>query len=144
MDIKTKDNHQQHIQPYRVVKAGQLLHQGKWLTKSQIQKKFPHLMGALNEMDIITSKGKRTNLSGHRRPPTYSTNSKHNSPSWHFFYIFSGLKLSRSFWGPKWHFFDVEVHKEYPCACPRTIKMFTSWLDLSNLLPNTPNRDNMQ
>ena len=36
-------------------KAGKLLHQGKWLTKSQVQQKFPHLMGALNTMDAISS-----------------------------------------------------------------------------------------
>jgi hypothetical protein len=36
-------------------KAGKLLHQGKWLTWGQIQHKFPHLMGALNEMETIAS-----------------------------------------------------------------------------------------
>jgi hypothetical protein len=34
---------------------GQLLHQGKWLTRGQIQQKFPHLMGALNAMETIAS-----------------------------------------------------------------------------------------
>jgi hypothetical protein len=46
---------QQRIQLYRVVKAGQLLHQGKWLTWGQIQQKFPHLMGELNAMETISS-----------------------------------------------------------------------------------------
>jgi hypothetical protein len=44
MDTKTKDSRQQTIKLYPVVKAGQFLHQGKWLTRIQVQKKFPHLM----------------------------------------------------------------------------------------------------
>jgi hypothetical protein len=32
-----KGTRQQRIQLYRVIKAGQLLHQGKWLTPGQIQ-----------------------------------------------------------------------------------------------------------
>ena len=37
MDTQVKGTRQQKIQLYQVVKAGQLLHQGKWLTKGQIQ-----------------------------------------------------------------------------------------------------------
>jgi hypothetical protein len=37
VDKQVKGTHQQRIQLYRVVKAGQLLHQGKWLTRGQIQ-----------------------------------------------------------------------------------------------------------
>ena len=37
MEIKIKNTHQQKIQIYRVVKAGQLLHQGKWFTRDQVQ-----------------------------------------------------------------------------------------------------------
>ena len=37
VDRQIKGTRQQRIQLYRVVKAGQLLHQGKWLTQSQIQ-----------------------------------------------------------------------------------------------------------
>jgi hypothetical protein len=55
MDTKTKDTHQQTIKLYRVVKAGQFLHQGKWLTRSQIQQKFPHLMQELDAMETISS-----------------------------------------------------------------------------------------
>lgn len=55
MDIHVKGTHQKKIQLYRVVKEGKLLHQGKWLIRSQFQQKFPHLMGALNAMDIIAS-----------------------------------------------------------------------------------------
>jgi hypothetical protein len=55
MDTMIKKNHQQRIQLYRVVKAGQLLHQGKWLTRDQVQKKFPHLMEELNAMGTISS-----------------------------------------------------------------------------------------
>ena len=44
MDTQIKNTHQQNIQLYRVVKAGQLLHQGMWLTRDQVQQKFPHLM----------------------------------------------------------------------------------------------------
>jgi hypothetical protein len=45
METLVKGIHQQQFQFYRVVKAGQLLHQGKWLTWSQIRHKFPHMMG---------------------------------------------------------------------------------------------------
>ena len=37
MDTQVKGTFQQKIQLYRVVKAGQLLNQGKWLTKDQVQ-----------------------------------------------------------------------------------------------------------
>jgi hypothetical protein len=46
MDTQVKGTRQQKIQLYRVVKASQLLHHGKWFTKGQVQQKFPHLMGA--------------------------------------------------------------------------------------------------
>ena len=55
MDTQMKHSHQQNIQLYWVVKAGQLLHQGKWLTRDQVQQKFPHLMEELNEMGTIAS-----------------------------------------------------------------------------------------
>jgi hypothetical protein len=55
VDRQIKGTRQQRIQLYRVVKAGQLLHQGKWLTRGQIQQKFPHLMGDLNAMETIAS-----------------------------------------------------------------------------------------
>jgi hypothetical protein len=55
MDTQVKGTHQQKFHLYRVVKAGQFLHQGKWLTRDQIQQKFLHLMGELNAMDTISS-----------------------------------------------------------------------------------------
>jgi hypothetical protein len=55
MDTKMKGTHQQNIQLYQVVKVGKLLHQGKWLTRSQIQQKFPHLMEELDAMGTISS-----------------------------------------------------------------------------------------
>jgi hypothetical protein len=55
VDTQVKGTCQQKFQLYRVVKVGQLLHQGKWLTWGQIQKMFPHLMGELNAMDTIAS-----------------------------------------------------------------------------------------
>ena len=55
VDTQVKGTDQQRIQLYQVVKAGRLLHQGKWLTRGQIQQKFPHMMGELNEMDTIAS-----------------------------------------------------------------------------------------
>jgi hypothetical protein len=55
MDTRMKGTHQQNIQLYRVVKAGQLLQQGKWLTKVQIQQKFPHLLRELDAMGTIAS-----------------------------------------------------------------------------------------
>ena len=55
VDTKVKGTRQQRIQLYQVVKAEQLLHQGKWLTRGQIQQKFPHMMGELNTMEAIYS-----------------------------------------------------------------------------------------
>jgi hypothetical protein len=55
VDRQIKGTRQQRIQLYRVVKARQLLHQGKWLTRGQIQQKFSHLMGDLNAMETIAS-----------------------------------------------------------------------------------------
>ena len=55
MDMQIKNTRQQKIQLYRVVKAGQLLHRGKWFTRDQVQQKFPHLMEELNAMGTIAS-----------------------------------------------------------------------------------------
>jgi hypothetical protein len=55
MDTQIKNPHQQRIQLYQVVKSGQVLHQGKWLTRDQVQQKFPHLMEELNVMGTIDS-----------------------------------------------------------------------------------------
>ena len=55
MDMQIKNTSQQKIQLYRVVKASQLLHQGKWFTRDQVQQKFPHLMEELNAMGTIAS-----------------------------------------------------------------------------------------
>jgi hypothetical protein len=55
VDTQVKGTRQQRIQLYWVVKAGKLLHQGKWLTRGQIQQNFPHLMGELNTMETIAS-----------------------------------------------------------------------------------------
>ena len=55
MDTQIKNTRQQNVQLYRVVKVVQLFHQGKWLTRDQVQQKFPHLMEALNAMGTIAS-----------------------------------------------------------------------------------------
>jgi hypothetical protein len=55
IDTQVKGTRQQKIQLFRIVKIRQLLHQGKWLTKSQVQQTFPHLMGELNAMETIPS-----------------------------------------------------------------------------------------
>jgi hypothetical protein len=55
MDTQINGTQQQKIHLYQVVKAGKLMHQGNWLTRGQIQQKFPHLMGDLNSMDTISS-----------------------------------------------------------------------------------------
>jgi hypothetical protein len=55
MDTQVKGTRKYNFQPYHVVKAGKLLHQGKWLTQGQIQQKFPHWMGELNTMETIAS-----------------------------------------------------------------------------------------
>jgi hypothetical protein len=55
LDTEISGTRQQRIHLYRVVKEIQLLHQGKWLTRGQIQQTVPHLMGELNAMDTIAS-----------------------------------------------------------------------------------------
>ena len=55
MDMQIKNTHQQKIQLYQVIKAGQLLCQGKWLMRDQVHHKFPHLMEELNAMGTIAS-----------------------------------------------------------------------------------------
>jgi hypothetical protein len=55
METQINNTRQQRIQLYRVVKSGQPLHQGKWLTRDQVQQKFPHLMEELNAMGTIAS-----------------------------------------------------------------------------------------
>jgi hypothetical protein len=55
MDTQIKNTRKQRIPLYRVVKTGQLLHQGKWLTRDQVQQKFPHLMEEINAMGTISS-----------------------------------------------------------------------------------------
>jgi hypothetical protein len=55
MDTQIKHTLKQRIPLYRVVKADQLFHQGKWLTRDQVQQKFPHLMEELNAMGTIAS-----------------------------------------------------------------------------------------
>jgi hypothetical protein len=75
VDTQIKGTRHQRIQLYRVVKAGHLLHQGKWLTWGQIQHKFPHLMGELNAMDTINSKEGgliQVDIGGHPPLPTRS------------------------------------------------------------------------
>jgi hypothetical protein len=52
MDTQVKGTHQQKIQLFRIVKTRQLLHQGKWLTKIQVQQNFPHLLGELNTIPL--------------------------------------------------------------------------------------------
>jgi hypothetical protein len=75
VDTRVKGTHQQKFHLYRVVKEGQLLHQGKWLTRGQIQQNFPHLMGELNAMDNIASLWgglMQVDISGHPSLPTGS------------------------------------------------------------------------
>jgi hypothetical protein len=55
VDTQVKGTWKYKLQIYRAVKAGQLLQQGKWLTRGQIQQKNPILMGELNAMDIVSS-----------------------------------------------------------------------------------------
>ena len=55
MDTEIKQTCQQKIQLYQIVKVDQLLHEGKWLTRGQVQQKFPHLIEELNAMGTISS-----------------------------------------------------------------------------------------
>ena len=55
METWINNTHQQRIQLYQVVKVGQLLHHGKWLTRDQVHQKFPHLIEELNTMGTIAS-----------------------------------------------------------------------------------------
>lgn len=71
METQTKDTRQQSIQLYRVAKAVQLLHQGKWLTRDQVQRKFPHLMDELNALGTTASWGGGIDPDGYCWPPAY-------------------------------------------------------------------------
>lgn len=51
--LKTLRN--QNIPLYRVVRAGQHPHQGKWLTKEQTEAQFPHLLQQISAMGPIAS-----------------------------------------------------------------------------------------
>ena len=55
MDMQIENTQKRNIQLYQVVKYGQLLHQGKWFTRDQVQEKFPHLVEELNTMGTIAS-----------------------------------------------------------------------------------------
>jgi len=55
MDTQVKGTRQQRFQLYWVVKDGKLLQQGRWLTRSQIQHKFPHMISELNTMETIAT-----------------------------------------------------------------------------------------
>ena len=55
MDMQIKNTHQHKIQLYRVFEASQLLRQGKWFTKDQVQQNFPHLMEELDAMGTTAS-----------------------------------------------------------------------------------------
>jgi hypothetical protein len=55
MDTQVKGTHQHNFYLYCVVKEGQLLHQGKWLTRGKIQQRFSHIMGELYTMETIYS-----------------------------------------------------------------------------------------
>jgi len=61
MDSWHKGTRQQNIQLYQVVKAGQLLHQGRWLPRNQIPQKFPHIMQELEAMETVASYGGEVN-----------------------------------------------------------------------------------
>jgi hypothetical protein len=52
---KLHNDFHQNIQIYWVVKVGYLPHQGQWLTRSQIQQKFPHLMREIYAIETIDS-----------------------------------------------------------------------------------------
>ncbi|KAH9306524.1 hypothetical protein KI387_010928, partial [Taxus chinensis] len=59
VDNLTKTTRGQPIQLYRVIKKGNLSHQGEWLTAYHVKKQFPQLMGHLNAMGTIASEGGR-------------------------------------------------------------------------------------
>jgi hypothetical protein len=55
MDTQVKGTLQNVFKIYHVIKARNLLHQGKWLTYGQIQQKFPRLMGEIKAIETISS-----------------------------------------------------------------------------------------
>ena len=59
VEVVMKNLRNQKIYLYHVMKAGQFIQQGKWLTLEQIQLHFPHLMQSLDEMGPISSQGGR-------------------------------------------------------------------------------------
>ena len=73
MDININHTQKQRILIYGVIKVGQILHHGKWLTSDKVQQKFPHLREEPKEMGTISSEGERIDLGGYWWPPNYST-----------------------------------------------------------------------
>jgi hypothetical protein len=76
VDTQIKGTHQQRIHLYQVVKSGKLLHQGKWLTRGQIQQNFPHLMGNSTQWIPFLPKGGgliQVDIGGHPPIPTGSS-----------------------------------------------------------------------
>jgi hypothetical protein len=55
IDAKMKGTNQQNIQIYQVIKVGQLIQQGKCLTKIRIQQKSPYILRELEAMGTISS-----------------------------------------------------------------------------------------
>jgi hypothetical protein len=76
VDRQVKGTCQQRLQLYRVAKVVQLLHQGKWLTRGQIQHNFPHLMGDSMQWIPLLPKGGgliQVDIGGHPPIPTSSS-----------------------------------------------------------------------
>jgi hypothetical protein len=72
VDTQVKGTCQQRIQLYRVVKAGKLLHQGKWLTQGQIEQNFSSPDGSTQRNGDHCFLRGRTDPGGYWWPPTYS------------------------------------------------------------------------
>ena len=143
MDTRDKGSHQQKIQLFRIVKIGQLLHQGMWLTKSQVQQKFPQWGNSTQWIPLPPKGGGliQEDIGGH--PPFHWL--KTIISDWQFFGSFSGPKLSGLFEGHKQRFFRHHLgEKRNRSTIYLLLYHFTPRRDLSNGLSNDPNRDRMQ
>ena len=103
-----KNLRNQTIYLYCVVKVGQFVQQGKWLTREQIQLHFSHLMQSLDEMGPISSQGGRNDQNTIQEDAEDVGTSKNEKiPKFIFsvfsmFQYFAFLEASGAFLGFSW------------------------------------------
>jgi hypothetical protein len=89
MEAVVKNLRNQTTSLYQVVKAGQFIYQGKWLTCDQIHLHFPHLQQSMDEMGPISSQGGRNDQNKVQEGANDFGTSKNGKISKSIFSVFS-------------------------------------------------------